>query len=637
MQKENQSQHSARLHSLFMILFIGLVLLLLRLSYIQLGKGKDYAAMAEANRYVQQVLPAPRGQFLDRNGEILVTNKPSFTIQFTNSDEQVEKQIPAIAERLVQLLNDPNDKEKISKDEMIAIMQGKKDNLPKSTPRKVKVNATELQVARVKEHLNELPGITVIPEALRDYRYKTFASHVFGYLNSIKPEMWKEYKDKGYRMTDRVGYTGLEKQYEDYLRGKDGATRVEVNIYGDPVHRGGSAEFIEKPVPGDDLVLTLDKKLQQVTEQALAERVNALKGRGVKHAAAVAMDPNTGEVLAMASYPPFDPNHWLNGISDENYKLFQQAEWNYAAEYPIEPGSTVKMLSVLMGIKEGVIRPNELIWCGGSLNIASYRAGDWNPGGHGSIDGKKAIAESCDVYMYTIGMRLAKTNLLSQMSVGTWAQKYDLPAIEKLKQYQHEFGLGVKTGIDLPFEDVGRYNYAKDTAVNLPFMLIGQNEAFTPLQIAQYVSTIANNGKRMKPYLVKQIKDPNGKIVKETQPEVLNTVSFPAELLQYVRDGMRDVTHAPYGTASYTFGNKPYDVAGKTGTSETGRGTENYWFVGFAPYNNPKIVVSTVVIDGPLNAHSYEMAGPIAEKMLDAYFNVETKPDQKKPTSAPQE
>lgn len=640
---ENQQEQSVRLHILFLILFAGLVILLLRLSFIQLVNGEKYAQQAEAIRYAQQNLPAPRGRFIDREGEVLVGNRPSFTIQYTDpftakDQEEKDKQIEEIAGRLAELLEDPEDKDKLSKEKIVSLIKNSPANMPRSTPRKIKVNATDRQVARVKEHLHELPGIAVIPEAIRDYRLKTFASHVFGYINSIAPEMWPEYKDKGYLMTDRVGYTGLEKQYEEYLKGTHGATRVEVNINGDPVRRGQDGNFIEeKPIPGNDLILTLDKRLQQATEEALAERVKALKSRGVEHAAAVALDPNTGEVLAMASYPPFDPNHWLNGISNENYALFKPAEMNRVIQAAVEPGSTVKMLSVMVGIKEGVVRPDETIYCGGSLNIAGYNAGDWDPRGHGSINGKKAIAESCDVYMYSLGMRLAKHQYLTQMNVRNWMEKYDKPAIEKLKQYQREFGLGVKTGIDLPYEVVGSYNYNELTAINLPFMLIGQNEAFTPLQLAQYVSTIANGGNRMRPFLVKEIKSPDGSTVKKFEPEVLNKVSFSPELLQYVREGMWQVTHEPYGTASYTFRNKSYNVAGKTGTSETGRGSENYWFVGYAPYDNPKIAIAVVVPEGPLNAHSYEMAGPIAEKMLDAFFNEPANTTEKSSVTGAQE
>ncbi|MFC4769035.1 penicillin-binding protein 2 [Effusibacillus consociatus] len=633
MESEDQSLHSGRLHFLFLIMFIGLVILLLRLSFIQLGKGEDYAVKAEANRYAQQILPAPRGQFKDRHGEILVANKPSFTIQytspFTKSDDPktVQANIEAIAEKLVPLLDDPEEKEKVTKDKIVKLMMGTDEYLSRSAPRKIKTKATERQVARVKENLQDLPGIAVIPEAIRDYRLKTFGSHIFGYMRKMDEKMWNEYQTKGYLMTDLVGITGLEKQYEQYLKGIHGATRVEVNINGDPIRRDNNVDFIEKkPIPGNDLTLTIDKKLQQVTEEALAERVNALKGTPVKNAAAVALDPNTGEVLAMASYPAFDPNAWLDGMSDEEYAQFQPAEWNHAVEYPHEPGSTVKMLTTMIGLKEGVVKPDEKIFCPGGLDLSGYYASCWDPKGHGLSDGREAIAKSCNVYMYTIGKRLAKHQFIFQNGgVKSWMEKYDKPAYEKFRKYQNEFGLGVKTGIDLPFESAGKYNYQPEITTNMPFTAIGQNSNFTPLQLAQYVSTIANGGKRMKPYLVKEIKDPEGKLIKKMEPEVLNQVSFSPELLQYAREGMWKVTHEPYGTASYMFGRKKYDVAGKTGTAQTGRDTENYWFVGYAPYNNPKIAIAVVVPEGRVGMHSYEMAGPVAEKMLDTFFNEEKK------------
>ncbi|BCJ88054.1 penicillin-binding protein 2 [Effusibacillus dendaii] len=631
MEAENQPQSGSRLQFLFLILFLALVILLLRLSFIQLGKGAEYQQLAEENRYAQQVLPAPRGRFIDRNGEVLVANKPSFTIQYTDpytihEKEKAQQNIETVAEKLVPLLKDPTEKENLSKEQIISIMKGEKDNLPRSAPRKIKQSATDQQVARIREHLNELPGIAVIPEAIRDYRLKTFASNVIGYLHSIRPEKWPEYRDKGYQMSDLVGSDGLEQQYEQYLKGVDGATRVEVNINGDRVDK--NADYIEKkPIPGNDVILTIDKKLQQATEQALAERVTALQKEGggrVQNAAAVAMDPNTGEVLAMASYPPYDPNDWVDGVmTNEEYARYSPGAINRAV-YPFAPGSTVKMLTTMIGLREGVIKPDEKILCTGGLDLSGYYALDWLPQGHGWINGKEAIAGSCNVYMYTVGKRLGKHDLLAQYGVKSWMEKYDYPAFEKFKKYQNEFGLGVETGIDLPYEWVGQYNYQPEVTTNMPFLAIGQNVTFTPIQLAQYVSTIANGGKRMQPFLAKEIVDPNGNVIKKTEPKVLNQVTFSQDLLNYVKDGMWQVTHEPYGTASYMFKNKPYNVAGKTGTAQTGV-AENYWFVGYAPYDNPKIAIAVVVPDGRIGAHSYEMAGPIAETMLDTYFNVPPK------------
>lgn len=618
---EQQSSYNGRIYLLFLILFLGLLLLLLRLSVVQLGKGTEYAAAAESQRYAQQVIPAPRGRMFDRNGEILVDNKPSFSIQFTNYDDKTKQNTEMIAEKLAPVLSD--DKNKVTKEDLIATMKGEKDGLPPSTPRNLKVNASERQVAFVKEHQSELPGISVVAEAMRDYPYNSFAAHLIGHMGPITLENRSLYDGKGYRLTDRVGYTGLEAQYESYLKGEDGATRVEVNINGDPIHRDTQQHVIEKkPVPGDDLRLTIDKKLQQATEQALAERVKDLQMKSkVKHAAAVAMDPNTGEILAMASYPTFDPNQWINGLSNQEYAAYLKSHFNYAVE-SLAPGSTVKMLTEMVGLKEGVITPEEKILDPGYKDIAGFRAKSWTTG-LGLNDGKEALAKSSNVYMYTVAMRLAQHSLIGKISLENWMNNYDKTAVEKFKQYQKEFGLGVKTGIDLPYEDVGAVNYSEYEAINLPFMAIGQKETFSPLQLVQYVSTIANGGKRIQPYLVKEVVDANQQVVKKAEPKVLNTVSFSQEQLNYVKEGMWQVTHAPYGTASFTFGQKPYQVAGKTGTAETGSGTENFLFLGFAPYDQPKIAIAVIVPDGPSGAHSFEMWGPIAETMLDTYFHVE--------------
>lgn len=620
------SKYSGRLNVLFLVLFVGLVILVLRVSYIQLAKGDDYAKKAETNRYAQQVIPAPRGQFKDRNGELLVTNKPAFTIQFTNDDKSIEKQIPTIAKKLTLVLND-GAKEPITEQNLIDLMNGKKDDLPNSTPRKIKVNATEKQVAYVSEHMDELPGISVIPEATRDYPMLTYGAQIFGHMQPILKETWKDYKDKGYLMTDQVGVTGLERQYEQYLKGEKGASRVEVNIHGNPIRGDGLTKQVDKkPVPGDDLVLTIDKKLQMITEDALAAQIQQLKGT-VKHAAAVAMDPNTGEVLALASYPSFDPNHWLNGISDKNYALYAPAEMNQVLQ-AYEPGSVIKMITTMAGLKEGVITPGEKIYDPGYKVIGGSKFKSWSTG-LGSVNGKEALEKSSNVYMFTVGMRLAQYDKIGQIGFANWVEQLDMPAVQKFRNYEKEFGIGVKTGIDLPFEQTGDYTYSKDTAINMPFLAIGQNQSVTPIQLAQYVSTLANGGKRLKPFLVKEIVDNSGAVVKRNDPEVLNTISFTPEQLQYVRDGMLMATSDPNGTAYSTFKDKSYKVAGKTGTAETGRNTENYSFVGYAPADKPKIAIAIMIPDGRVGAHSYEMWGPIASKMLDYAMNEPQKPANK--------
>lgn len=610
---------SIRLNVLFLVLFLALCLLVARVAKIQLMDGVKYASAAEANRYAQQILPAPRGQMKDRNGQVLVANKAAFSIQFINADDTITKQIPQVAKKLEGLLLDPSQKKNLTAAEIEKIMRAG-DIGGRAQPRSIQSDATELQVAHVKEHLEELPGIQVVPEAVRDYRLKTFASHAIGYLNSITAETWKDYKDNGYLMTDKVGITGLEKQYESYLRGTHGATQVDVNIHGDPVNKDAQKTLIKNPIPGNDLILGIDKSLQEATEKALQERVDYLKTRGVKHAAAVAMNPNTGEVLAMASYPAFDPNHWLNGISPENYKLFQPAEFNYAAEYPIPPGSSVKMATTMIGLKEGVIKPDEKLFDSGVTDIYGYAAKSWDSG-LGWSNGKEAIAKSSNSFMFNVAMRLAQHNKIGAIGMKAWMEQYDKPAVQKFQNYQKQFGLGVKTGIDLPYEATGNWNYGEMQTINLPFMAIGQNSAFTPMQLLQYVSTIANGGNRMRPYLVKEIRDPNGNLIKKTEPQVLNKIDFTPEQIQYARDGMWQVTHEPYGTISYLLKDKKYNVAGKTGTSENGS-TENFWFVGYAPFENPQIAIAVVVPDGPVGAHTYEVAGPIVTEMLDTYFKV---------------
>ncbi|HEU4965148.1 MAG TPA: penicillin-binding transpeptidase domain-containing protein [Bacilli bacterium] len=606
-----------RLNVLFTLIFVALAILVGRLSFVQLGQGSEFLAKAETNRYIEQEIDAPRGLIYDRDHNLLVDNRPAYTITYTILSEEVQD-----AKSIATLLA-PVFQKKTA--DVLNLMDLNGQHFMLSVARKLFTNATQEQIAFVQEHQTELPGVNVVLDSIRDYKYKNFASHILGYLNNIPQDYWSKHRDE-YAPNDQIGFAGVEKSYEPYLRGQKGRLKVEVNIYNQPLHQQRS----EDPTKGHDIVLTLNSKLQRATEQALAERVQALHRRipTVKHGAAIALDPKTGEVLAMASYPSYDPNLWIKGLSQKEYEeQFAPAEMNRAIQQVYQPGSTIKMATELIGMKEGVISPWTVFNDPGRIQVGYQPNGEpnyiksWKP--MGWIDAYRAIAESSNVYMIRTFLNLGGYREDMPSAQVSHFLRVKLPqTMNKIIGYHKELGMGpIVTGVDLPYEAEGQLTqegYVSDLA----FAAIGQTEKYTLLQMAQYVATIANNGTRMKPHLVREIISPDGKQTTKVAPVLQNKVSFTQAQLDAVQRGMHDVTHKAYGTFYSVFGRYPIDVAGKTGTAETGRGTENSVFVGYAPYDDPKIAIAIILPDNEKQSHSSESLGPVARAMMDTYFNV---------------
>lgn len=608
-----------RLNYLFVLVFVALTILIVRLSFVQLAQGSLYLQRAETNRYIQQSVPAPRGLIYDRDRNLLVTNKPSFAILYTILSKDVQD--PAkIAGMLAPVLHK-------QPEEIVSSMDLKGQHFMLSTARKLVSDAGDEQVAFIKEHQLDLPGVNVVVEPIRHYERNNFASHVLGYLNNIPGDFWQQHKDE-YQQSDQIGFAGVEKQYEQYLHGKAGKLQVEVNIYNQPLQD----QRIVDPIKGHDLVLTLDSNLQAATEQALAERVQNLKRsvRTVQNGMAIAMNPKTGEILAMASYPSYDPNIWIKGVTQKEYtEQFAPAEMNRAIQQVYQPGSTVKMATELIGFKEGVIQPGSVIYDPGKIQVGYLPNGkpnyikSWKTIGY--ADSYRALAESSNVYMISSFLKLAGYREdMPAAQVNDFLQNRLPAAMNKVMNYHKEFGMGpTTTGIDLPYEAEGqitREGYVSDIA----FASIGQTENYTLLQLAQYVSTIANNGKRMQPHVVKEIIPPNG-TPEVIQPVMQNQLSFAPEHLRAVQKGMYDVTNKPYGTFYSVFGKYPVKIAGKTGTAETGRGTEHSLYVGYAPYDDPQVAVAILIPDNVRDGHSSDTLGPLARAMFDAYFHPQKK------------
>lgn len=559
-----------------------------RAAYLQIYQGEYYAGLADGNRIRIVPAMAPRGTFYDRNGELLVTNRPGFSVSLLPLTAPISDDV---IERLSNLLKVPT--EDIKK--KIAGHSG-------FDPIRIKTDVTPDIVSIIEEQKSSYPGVVIEVTPIRDYILKQEGAHTFGYVSEINDTELEKMKDQGYKSGDIIGKFGLEKVYDKELRGENGGQQVEVDVSGKPVQILGRKE----PVPGDDLELTIDIKLQQAAEKAVDDQLTQI---GAHAAAAVVMNPQTGEILAMVSRPAFDPNLFAHGISSKDWNQLNNNPYHpmdnktITGEYP--PGSTFKIVTGTAALTEGVVTPDEQIFDSGHHWIIPKGNADGEA--LGWLNFRTALAHSDNVYFYEMGNRLG---------------------IDRLEKYARMFGLGQKTGIDLPYEATGlvanrRYKEKNfddgewylsetfDAAIGQGFNLV------TPLQAAMVMGEIAADGKRYKPHVVNRILAPDGSVVKEFQPELLSQLDVPEEDIKLVQDGLHDVTK--YGTAASSYRGFTVDIAGKTGTAENSQGRDHGWFVAYGPFDNPNIVVAVIVENGGYGSQS---AVPIGRKILEAAFGL---------------
>ena len=584
---ENE-EWGGRLRALGVIVTLVIAVLIGRAAYLQIYEGDYYARLADGNRI--RIIPsmAPRGTFFDRNGELLVTNRPGFTVSLLPLTAPISD---AVISRVSDLVKVPV--EDIKK--KIAVHIG-------FDPIRIKVDVTPDIVSIIEEQKSLYPGVVIEVQPIRNYIYKEQAAHTFGYVSEINDMELEKMKADGYKTGDIIGKFGLEKVYDKELRGENGGEQVEVDVGGRPVQILGRKE----PIPGDDLVLTIDKNLQLAAEKAVDEQLAQIHANA---AAAVALDPQTGEILALVSRPAFDPNLFAHGISSKDWATINNNPYHpmdnkaITGEYP--PGSTFKIITGTAALTEGVVSPTEKILDTGHHWIIPK--GNAEGEALGWIDFTQAMAHSDNVYFYEMGNRLG---------------------IDRLEKYARMFGLGATTGIDLPYESDGlvanrRYKEKNfddgewylsetfDAAIGQGFNLV------TPLQAAMVMGEIAADGKRYKPHVVKRIVGPNGKTVTDVKPELLSKLEVPDNVIQLVQNGLHDVTK--YGTAASSFRGFTIDIAGKTGTAENPHGRDHGWFVAYGPFGSPNIVVAVVVEQGGFGSQS---AVPIGRKILEAAFGV---------------
>lgn len=597
MKKKNQDGRFRYLYWIVIFIFAALIC---RLVYLQLFEGSYYHGLADGNRLRAIPIAAMRGVMYDRNGQILVGSRPSFMVTYVPTKKGISD---AELDSLSKLLNVPKDKlqEKIAK--------GKNSFEPTILAQ----DLTQDIVTRVEERRNDLPGVSVDVQPIRYYPYNSMAAQVFGYVGQIDEEDMKRLKgQEGVSSITQIGRAGLEAYYDDLLRGKDGGRQVEVDASGTPVK-----EMERKnPVPGHNFHLTIDLNLQKATEDALDRQV--ANGIGTHGIAAVAIDPNTGAVLAMASRPSYNPNWFTRGITEKEWAQINNNPAHpmenrvIAGEYP--PGSTFKLITGTAALELKKVTPDELIFDSGRHWLVDMR----NAGGEalGWLNFTEALAKSDNVYFYELGRRVG---------------------IDKLAEYARMFGMGKKTGIALRGEATGlvaseeykKKNFNQDWYLGDTFnSAIGQGfQLVTSLQAAMIVSEVANGGIQYKPFLVSRIDNLDGTPYKIFAPEQVGTLPVSKSTLDLVREGMRNVAEES-GTAGSLFAGFPIQVAGKTGTAENFGGADHAWFVAYAPFDHPRIVIAVLTEQGGFGALA---SGPVAKSMLEEFFQVGAYADGKSP------
>lgn len=586
-----KKRNEGRFRHLFWIFIAVFLLLISRLVYLQLIEGDYYHSLAEGNRLRAIPIAAMRGVMYDRNGQILVGSRPGFIVTYVPT----KKGMPAAeVNELADLLQTTPDalREKLGK--------VKSSYLPT-------VLATDLTqdiVTRIEERRNELPGISIDVQPIRYYPYNDMAAQIFGYVGQIDEADMKRLAGRdGVSTVTQIGRAGMEAYYDDLLRGKDGGRQVEVDAAGSPVK-----EMERKnPVSGHNMHLTLDLNLQLAAEKAMdSQLANGIGAHGI---AVVAMDPNTGAILAMASRPSYNPNWFTRGITAAEWRQINTNPYHpmenraITGQYP--PGSTFKLITGSAALELKKVRPDEMIYDSGRHWLIDMR----NAGGEalGWIDFKTALAKSDNVYFYEMGRRIG---------------------IDQMAAYARMFGLGQKTGIALYGESDGvvasaeykKKVFHQDWYLGDTFnSAIGQGfQLVTPLQAAMVVSEVANGGIRYRPFLVSRIDNLDGTPYQIFAPEQIGSLAISKSTLDLIREGMRNVAEEN-GTAGYLFANFPIPVAGKTGTAENYGGRDHGWFVAYAPYAHPRIVIAVLTEQSGFGSAS---SGPIVKTMLEEYFHV---------------
>lgn len=594
---------NSRVHISLIVVAMVFLVLALRLWYLQIVKGDYFRAQSENNRLRNVYLPPPRGLILDRNGKELVRNRAAYNIELVVEDSPNPEQT---VRRVAEIVG-------LNPDGLIHVLNEQRKRRA-FEPKIILRDVTRDIVARIAANKYELPGVLINPVPSREYIYGETAAHILGYIREITKTQLDNPSFAGYRSGDVVGQFGIEQRWEGMLQGRRGIQMIVVNALG---FRIGDAAFEPERI-GSSVSLTIDIDIQRAADEAL---------RG-KRGAIVAMNPQTGEILALASAPAFNPNNFTRGIDSETWARLTTGNdrplSNRATQGAYHPGSVFKIFMSIAGLAEGpkVMSTYERMFCPGSVMVGSRRFRCHKHSGHGSVNHTEAMEQSCDIWFYETGLRLG---------------------VDRIHEYATRFGLGQKTGIELGEEVSGlipstdwkknAYRKAEDQKWYLgetPSVSIGQGAVTTtPLQIARSVSAVVNGGKVLKPWLVKKLESSDGNLEdEEFGPEILAQANISESILKTVMGDMEAVVSGSKGTGKKAALMQEYgiQVAGKTGTAQVvaldhSASAEHFgdhaWFAGYAPAQEPKIVVVALLENG---GHGGAAAAPLVKKVMASYF-----------------
>jgi len=689
--KEKAKNDRIRYNILTILVYIVGIVLLAQLFNLQIVHGEEYRETSNTKLTRESVLKADRGSIKDSSGTMLASVDAQYSIVLyktkvnnetlnttilkllnilsTNSDSYVDNFLIDVNPYRFKLEEEESQKkwkkannidEDATAEEAFNYFKNKyditSDNVEDirkilairyeisykgySSTKSIEIasNISRQSLEQIKERNAEFSGVEVVETPVRVYPLKTTASHILGRIGRIESSELEGNEDI-YNQNDIIGKSGIEYVFEKYLKGTDGVKQIDMNVDGTITD-----EYVSKEaVSGSDVILTIDSKLQAVTEQALADNINKIANHGFSQennpadaGAAVVLNVKTGEVIAMASYPDYNPSAFVNGIDTNTWNYYINGDTkpleNKAISAMYSPGSTYKMVTALAGLETGTITPKTKINDTGVFRKYNSSWKCWNRYGHGYLNVSQAIEHSCNYFFYDLGDRLG---------------------IDNLAKYSYYLGLGHKTGIELKGEidgvlasnEIAKQENRVWNPGETISAAIGQSyNTFTPLQMAKYVAMIANRGKNLDVTIVKSIINPDGSEVSRDeyesyvneklglQQENVEEMSFKEENIEAILEGMRGVTSESGGTAYSTFKNFNIEVGGKTGSAQTGvQGKTNAWFVGFAPFDDPEIAIVVFVRNGGHGSYTAE----VARDIIAQYFGMNTNQVTENTTAIP--
>jgi penicillin-binding protein 2 len=616
--KPYRARSTARLVVFVVVLSVALIAIVARLAQVQLVQGETFASAARANQIQLIPISAPRGLIVDRHGVVMVRSRPSFVCALIPSEVA---HIDETLHQLASVLHIDEAKLRRRLYHHLGVNYENFDQVQTYEPNGPVILASDLtpaQTAQLAESESSIPGVDLEEQPVRNYPLGTTGAQVFGYVGAITEDEYRARKNEGYSPNDVVGKDGLEQTYDTWLRGRLGGQQIEVNSAGVLVRRLKPVD----PIPGNTLVTTIDARLQRIVDKNLRAEL-ALRSKLVGHrlaGAVIVIEPQTGGVLALASYPTYNPNDFATPISARTFGRYVndplQPLYNRAIGAASPTGSTFKMVTGSGALSSGVIGKDQILYDSGAWNCHGVLFRDIASGGLGYTDFVKALAASSDGYFYQLGYRLGH---------------------ERLRYYALQYGLGARLGIDLPGEYPG--NWPTEEWTQRTFgkgyhlepsdvcqLAIGQGAMqATPLQIANTLATVLNGGTLYRPHVVAAVRSPRGKVLKTFDHEIIRHVNVTPEALREVKAGMDEVTTS-IGTG-YGLAVPGVPVGGKSGTAETGvggSGQNTTWFVMYAPAPHPKLALAVYM--EKTGGYGASVAGIVAQHIVADYFNVKIAP-----------